>query len=112
MTSAASFSPVSDELLVAEVGDELERAAEPGDEAVEDVLGRQRRHFLFDLRDPGDPRRPSGRDLLLGQPAALAHPGQPPAAGVAEYRGDRRVEGLLAAGGLHGALQMTGVPPP
>jgi hypothetical protein len=25
-------------LLVAEVGDELERAAEPGDEAVEDVL--------------------------------------------------------------------------
>jgi hypothetical protein len=26
------------ELLVAEVGDELERAAEPGDEAVEDVL--------------------------------------------------------------------------
>jgi hypothetical protein len=40
------------QLLVTEVGDELEGAAERGDEAVQRVLGRP--VAAFDLRDPGD----------------------------------------------------------
>jgi hypothetical protein len=32
--------------------------------------------------------------------------------GSFQHRGDRRVERLLAAGGLDGALQVAGVPPP
>ena len=64
-------------LLVAEVGDELEGAAEGGDEPVEDVLSGD--VAAFDLGDAGDGDAHPGGDLLLGEPAALAHLGQPPA---------------------------------
>jgi hypothetical protein len=43
----------------------------------------------------------------LGHPASLAHLGQPPAARVVEHRGDSGLEGLLASGGLDGALQVS-----
>src|ERR1022692_4810488 len=96
------------ELLVAEVGDELEGAAERGDEAVQDVLRGD--VAAFDLGDPRDRDAHPGSYLLLGQPAPLAHLGEPPAPGVIEHRGDSRVERLLAAGGLDRALQVAGVP--
>src|ERR1019366_1415293 len=97
------------ELLVAEVGDELEGSAERGDEAVQDVLGGD--VAAFDLGDPGDrDAHPSGY-LLLGHPAPLTYLGQPPAAGAVQHRGDRRVERLLAACSLDRALQVAGVPP-
>jgi len=65
----------------------------------------------FDLGDPGDRDAHPGGYLLLGHPAALAHLRQSPAAGVVKHRGDRRVERLLAAGGLDRALQVAGIPP-
>jgi hypothetical protein len=97
------------ELLVAEVGDELEGAAECGDEPAEHVLGGD--VSAFDLGDSRDRHSHPGRDLLLGHPAPLAHLGQPPAAGVVQHRVDRRIEGLLAAGRLNGPLQVPGLPP-
>src|ERR1017187_2474095 len=55
------------ELLVAEVGDELEGSAERGDEAVQDVLGGD--VAAFDLGDPDDRDAHPGGYLLLGPPA-------------------------------------------
>ena len=43
--------------------------------------------------------------------SALAHLGQPPAAGVVKHGSDGGIEGLLAACGLYGALQVPGVTP-
>src|SRR5450755_2409175 len=107
--AASSRSSGNLELLVAEVGDELEGAAEGGDEAVQDILGGD--IAVFDLGDPGDRDAHPCGDLLLGHPAALAHLGEPPAAGVVQHRGDGGVEGLLAAGSFDGALQVPGVTP-
>jgi hypothetical protein len=50
--------------------------------------------------DPRDRHAHPDGDLLLGQPAPLAHPGQPPAAGIVQHRGDGRAESLLTAGAL------------
>ena len=97
------------ELLVAEVGDELEGAAEGGDEPVKDVLSGN--VAAFDLGHPGDRHAHPGGDLLLGHTAPLAHFGQPPAAGVIQHRGNSRFESLLAAGRLDSPLQVPGIPP-
>jgi hypothetical protein len=59
-------------LLVAEVGDELEGAAQDGDVAVKDVLGGD--VAAFDLRDPGDGDADAGGDLFLGQAASWVRP--------------------------------------
>jgi hypothetical protein len=74
-----------------------------------DVLGGDA--AALDLGDSDDRDAHPGDDLLLGQAAVLAHLGEPPAAGVVEHRADGGVEGLLAAGGFDGALQVAGVAP-
>jgi hypothetical protein len=61
------------ELLVAEVGDELESATEGGDVAVQDVLCGD--IAAFDLGDPGNRNTHPDRHLLLCHPAPLAHLG-------------------------------------
>jgi hypothetical protein len=61
------------ELLVAEVGDELQGATEGSDEPVQDVLSGD--VAAFDLRDPGDRNAHPGGDLFLGHATALAHLG-------------------------------------
>jgi Domain of unknown function (DUF4411) len=98
------------ELLVAEVGDELERAAEGGDEPVQHVLGGH--VTAFDLGHPGNRHAHPGGYLLLGHPAPLAQLGQPPSPGIVQHRRDRGIESLLAAGGRDRPLQVPGIPPP
>src|SRR4029077_14011258 len=83
--------------LVAEVGYELEGAAEGGNVAVQDVLGGDVAAFdvgaacgALAACDRGDacagaPNPVASR--LLGHPAPLAHLAQPPAAGVIQHRG-------------------------
>src|SRR5215467_8677408 len=57
------------ELLVAEVGDEIEGPAEGGDVAVQDVLGGD--VTGSDLRDAGDRDAHAGGHLFLGRAATL-----------------------------------------
>jgi hypothetical protein len=57
------------ELLVAEIGDELQGAAEGSDEPVEDIVGG---HVpAFDLGDPGDRHAHLGGHLLRVRPRGL-----------------------------------------
>ena len=58
------------ELLVTEVGDELEGAAEGGDEPAQHVLGGD--VTALDLGDSRDGHPHPDGDLLLGQPAFSA----------------------------------------
>jgi hypothetical protein len=90
------------ELLIAEVGDELESAAEGGDEPAQYILGGD--IAALDLGNPGNRYTHPDSDLLLSHSAPLAHFRQPPAAGVIQHRGDRRIEGVLAPGSLNGTL--------